>query len=104
MLHPDPAQEPRLLAIVVNLNDRLREAHEHGWLGEVDGLKVSLDAAHQKLAQMRRPVPARPTCPRPPSVPGDHAEQWPISGRLVRCDITTPIVHQRLYSHVCAEM
>ncbi|WP_051796650.1 site-specific integrase [Kibdelosporangium aridum] len=54
VLRPDPTQEPRLLAIVVNLNDRLREANERGWLGEVDGLKVSLDAASRKLAQMRR--------------------------------------------------
>jgi len=53
-LRPDPAQEPRLLAIVVNLNDRLREAVERGWIGEVDGLQVSLDAAKQKLTQMRK--------------------------------------------------
>jgi hypothetical protein len=51
---PPSAQEQRLLAIVVNLNDRLREAHDRGWLGEVDGVKVSLDAANQKLAQMRK--------------------------------------------------
>lgn len=62
VLRPDPAQEPRLLAIIVNLNDRLREATERGWLGEVDGLRVSLDAANQKLTQMRNirakaPVP-----------------------------------------------
>jgi hypothetical protein len=54
MLRPDPPQEPRLLAMIVNLNDRLQEAHERGWLGEADGLKVSLDAAHHKLEQMRR--------------------------------------------------
>ncbi|GGN23679.1 integrase [Lentzea pudingi] len=54
VLRPDPAQEPRLLTIVVNLNDRLREAAERGLLGEVEGLQVSLDAANQKLAQMRK--------------------------------------------------
>jgi hypothetical protein len=54
MLRPDPAQDPRLLAIIVNLNDRLREAQDRGWLGEIDGLKISLDAANQKLAQMCR--------------------------------------------------
>lgn len=53
VLRPDPNQEPRLLAIVVNLNDRLREATERGWLGEVDGLQISLDAANQKLILMR---------------------------------------------------
>lgn len=30
------------------------EATERGWLGDVDGLKVSLDAANQKLALMRK--------------------------------------------------
>jgi integrase len=54
MLRPDPRQEPRLLTIILNLNDRIREAHEKGWLGEVEGLKVSLDAANQKVAQMRK--------------------------------------------------
>jgi uncharacterized Zn finger protein len=54
VLRPDPAQEPRLLAIVVNLNDRLREARERDWLGEVDGLATSIAAANQKLDQMRR--------------------------------------------------
>jgi hypothetical protein len=54
MLRPDPAQERRLLAIVANLNDRLREAQDRGWLGEIDGLKISLDAARQKVAQMRK--------------------------------------------------
>ncbi|MEV0057996.1 hypothetical protein AB0H34_46855 [Saccharopolyspora shandongensis] len=34
--------------------NRLREATERGWLGEVDGLKVSLDAANQKLTRMRK--------------------------------------------------
>jgi len=54
LLRPDPTQEPRLLAIIVNLNDRVREAQDRGWVGEIDGLKVSLDAANQKLAQMRK--------------------------------------------------
>jgi integrase len=54
LLRPDPAQEPRLLAIIVNLNDRLREAQDRGWFGEIDGLRISLDAANQKLAQMRK--------------------------------------------------
>jgi hypothetical protein len=54
MLHPDPLQEPRLLAIIANLEDRISEAKQHGWLGEVDGLQVSLAATRQKLEQMRR--------------------------------------------------
>lgn len=56
-----------MLAIIVSLNDRLREANERGWLGEVDGLKVSLNAANQKLAQMRKSEPSRGQlrCPGP---------------------------------------
>lgn len=54
MLRPDPLQEPRLVAIIANLEDRLAEANERGWVGEVAGLQVSLDAARQKLEQMRK--------------------------------------------------
>ena len=64
MLRPDPAQVPRLTEIIENLTARLTEAHEHGWLGEVDGLEVSLSAAGEKLVAMRRmsdhnPVPVQ---------------------------------------------
>jgi hypothetical protein len=31
---------------------RIGEAEREGWLGEVDGLKVSLAGAEQKLAQL----------------------------------------------------
>ncbi|MBF6435200.1 hypothetical protein [Nocardia cyriacigeorgica] len=47
VLRPDPNHELRLPAIVVNLNDQLREATERGWLGEVDGLRISLNTAVQ---------------------------------------------------------
>jgi integrase len=53
MLQPDPAQAQRLTEIIANLHDRIREATERGWLGEVDGLQVSLTGARQKLQQMR---------------------------------------------------
>ncbi|MCG7205330.1 hypothetical protein [Streptomyces arenae] len=33
--------------------DRLQEAKEHGWLGEVAAIEASLAAAEQKLAAMR---------------------------------------------------
>jgi integrase len=48
-LRPDPAQQHRLEAILANLRDRLTEAHEKGWKGEVAGLEVSIAAAEQKL-------------------------------------------------------
>jgi hypothetical protein len=54
MLRPDPTQHSRLEEIVANLTERIAEATEHGWLGEVDGLTTSLNAAKQKLTQMRR--------------------------------------------------
>jgi hypothetical protein len=54
MLRPDPAQQTRLQEIIDSLTERLAEATENGWLGDVDGLQVSLDAARQKMLQMRR--------------------------------------------------
>jgi hypothetical protein len=57
MLRPDPAQQARLVEITANLRDRLTEAHERGWHGEIEGLQVSLDGAEQKLATMRRSSP-----------------------------------------------
>lgn len=71
LLRPDPNQRTRLIQIHDNLLDRIAEAHHEGWLGEVDGLNVSLKAARNKLAQLdalaarRRPIsigmPATPT-------------------------------------------
>jgi integrase len=63
MLRPDPLQEPRLLAIIANLEDRIAEANQRGWLGEVDGLQASLDAARQKLEQMRKLLAQPPAVP-----------------------------------------
>ena len=51
LLRPDPAQRARLEEIRVNLRDRIAEAEREGWLGEVEGLKVSLAGAEGKLAQ-----------------------------------------------------
>jgi hypothetical protein len=69
MLRPDPAQQPRLEQIITNLGDRVTEANERGWLGEVDGLQASLAAAQLKLTQMRRTatnlgLPTMPPTPR----------------------------------------
>ena len=52
MLWPDPAQRPRLVDIRDNLTARIAEAEREGWLGEVDGLAVSLAGANDKLAQI----------------------------------------------------
>ncbi len=52
LLRPDPAERPRLVEIRDNLIVRTDEAEANGWLGEAEGLRVSLDGARQKLAQM----------------------------------------------------
>ncbi|MGV1030151.1 MAG: tyrosine-type recombinase/integrase [Dermatophilaceae bacterium] len=54
MLRPDPDQHERLQGIIDSLGERIAEASERGWLGEVEGLRTSLAAAEQKLTQMRR--------------------------------------------------
>ncbi|MGW3473603.1 tyrosine-type recombinase/integrase [Saccharopolyspora sp. NPDC000995] len=53
LLRPDPAQQPRLEEIRANLLDRLQEAKEQGWLGEVAAIEASLAAADQKLESMQ---------------------------------------------------
>jgi hypothetical protein len=77
MLWPDPAQRRRLAEIRDNLTARIAEAEREGWLGEVEGLQVSLAGATDKLTQMdagslrtvvelpfptvaTRPAPAKP--------------------------------------------
>jgi integrase len=52
LLRPSPAQRPRILEIRDNLLARIAEAEREGWTGEVEGLKVSLAGAQQKLAQL----------------------------------------------------
>jgi hypothetical protein len=52
LLRPDPDQRHRIVAIRDNLLDRIAEAEREGWLGEAEGLKVSLAGAEAKLAQL----------------------------------------------------
>lgn len=51
---PDPAQRARIAEIRDNLILRIAEAEREGWFGEVEGLKVSLVGAEDKLAQIDR--------------------------------------------------
>ena len=70
MLWPDPAQRARLADICDNLTARIAEAQREGWLGDVEGLQVSLAGAEAKLAQLdlRNPTQsAVELSPRPPS-------------------------------------
>jgi integrase len=52
LLRIDPAQRPRLAGIRDNLTARIAEAEREGWIGEAQGLKVSLAATDAKLAQV----------------------------------------------------
>ncbi|MEV0714859.1 tyrosine-type recombinase/integrase [Asanoa sp. NPDC050611] len=52
LLRVDPAQKARLTEICDNLIARIEEAVREGWRGEAEGLRVSLAAADEKLAQL----------------------------------------------------
>jgi hypothetical protein len=52
LLRPDPAHRQRLVEVHDNLLARIREAAREGWLGEVEGLRVSLAAAKRKLDEL----------------------------------------------------
>lgn len=54
LLWPDPGQWHRLIEIRDNLTARITEAEREGWLGEIEGLQVSLAGAEDKLAQLDR--------------------------------------------------
>jgi hypothetical protein len=47
-----PGPAARLVEIRDNLIARIAEAEREGWLGEVEGLQVSLAGANDKLAQL----------------------------------------------------
>lgn len=50
VLRVDPAQLGRLEAIAASLAERITEAEERGWAGEAEQLKISLQAALDKIA------------------------------------------------------
>ncbi|MFI7123748.1 tyrosine-type recombinase/integrase [Amycolatopsis sp. NPDC049868] len=52
LLRPDASQRDRLIEIRDNLIDRISEAEREGWLGEVEGLEISLAGAEDKLVQL----------------------------------------------------
>lgn len=54
MLRVSPRQRQRLAEIIRNLAERVTEARDNGWLGEVQGLQVSLAKAKEKLASLER--------------------------------------------------
>jgi integrase len=54
MLRPDPTQQRRLVEVRDNLRARIEEAQMEGWLGEIEGLRISLTGAEDKLASIRQ--------------------------------------------------
>jgi hypothetical protein len=72
MLWPDPTQQPRITEIRENLIARISEAEHQGWLGEVEGLKISLAGANDKLAQIDRHARRQPVDIGIPAVPLGH--------------------------------
>ncbi|MGW7317401.1 tyrosine-type recombinase/integrase [Streptomyces sp. NPDC054865] len=60
LLRPDPAQHGLLLEIRDNLLDRIAEAEREGWLGEIEGLRVSLAGADSKIKQIDAAAPGAP--------------------------------------------
>jgi hypothetical protein len=54
MLRLDPAQLPRLVQIEINTRERLQEAHQMQWLGEVSGLQDNLHYIADKKRQAER--------------------------------------------------
>ncbi|WP_316784577.1 hypothetical protein [Streptomyces sasae] len=61
LLRPDPAQRARLADIRDNLIARIAEAEREGWLGDVEGLQVSLVGAQDKLTQLDTEAARRST-------------------------------------------
>jgi hypothetical protein len=61
LLRPDPAERVHLVEIRDNLLERIAEAEVKRWLGEAEGLRVSLAGAEAKLAQMDQIAARRAT-------------------------------------------
>jgi len=51
---PSPDQRHRIAEIRDNLIARIAEAEREGWLGEIEGLKISLAGTDDKLVIDRR--------------------------------------------------
>jgi hypothetical protein len=60
---------PRIAEIRDNLIARIAEAESEGWLGEVEGLKTSLAAAGDKLAQIDQRSRSQPADLGVPTIP-----------------------------------
>jgi hypothetical protein len=73
MLQVNPTMLPRLDELETDLLDRRTRAEQEGWLGEIDGLDLTLNLLRQKRDQTRRMLSRSSTdlgMPRPPSTNG----------------------------------
>ncbi len=61
MLRVDPRQRDRLAAIADSLRERISEARDNGWHGEIEGLRISLRSAESKLVTLDRQTRNAPT-------------------------------------------
>ncbi|MHA6783072.1 tyrosine-type recombinase/integrase [Pseudonocardia saturnea] len=61
MLRVDPRQRDRLAEITASLRERISEAQLNGWHGEIEGLRISLQAAESKLVTLDRRTRSTPT-------------------------------------------
>ncbi|MEV3961829.1 hypothetical protein AB0M34_13160 [Nocardia sp. NPDC050193] len=50
-----------MVEITANLRERIYEAQAKGWTGEVEGLRVSLNAAASKLSSLDRMLKRSPS-------------------------------------------
>jgi hypothetical protein len=60
---------PSATEIRDNLTARISEAEREGWLGEIEGLKISLAGADDKLAQIERRTRSQPVNLGIPTIP-----------------------------------
>ena len=90
-----PDQRHRIAEIRDNLIARIAEAEREGWLGEIEGLKVSLAGASDKLAQIGRRSQAEPRQPRHARLPPTP----PPQGALMK---PAPVTDSLLHDLVCA--
>ena len=61
LLRIDPAQRPRLIIIRDSLSARITEAREQGWLGELEGLQVSLATVTDKFRALDAGLSRQPS-------------------------------------------
>ena len=93
LLRPDPAQQPRLVQICDSLTARIAEAQANHWLGETEGLQVSLAAPGTNSPRWTRSPPAAPppsasASPPSPTPPADRDR-----GRAARQPALIPAVN-----------